>query len=202
METPSPRPLPIIHINAFPGTGKLTIAQSLLTHFQPSTLKLVHNHLLINPADAVLHRTQPGYQNLRQNIRSAIFDTLISEAATYSTAYLFTDFQTSNSLGIGVCEEYRACAQKRGCDFIPIILICDEEVNLERLVAKERAGHGKLVHVEVASKFREGAELYDFKNYPAIYKLDVSRLSVEEAAAKILKHLVKCSPELEALIQT
>lgn len=70
---PETAPYPIIHINGFPGTGKLTVAQYLVADVTPVNLKLIHNHLLINPADAVLHRNQPGYQALRQAIRGAIF---------------------------------------------------------------------------------------------------------------------------------
>ncbi|KAM0420372.1 hypothetical protein ACHAPT_011791 [Fusarium lateritium] len=55
------RPAPIIYINGFPATGKFAIARHLVSLFKADTAKLVHNHLLINPADAILDRDQPGY---------------------------------------------------------------------------------------------------------------------------------------------
>ncbi|EQL01603.1 hypothetical protein G6O67_006620 [Ophiocordyceps sinensis] len=67
---PTGKPLPLIHLNGFPGTGKLTIARALQELLR---YRLVHNHLLINPADAVLRRTEPGYQDLRRGIRGAVF---------------------------------------------------------------------------------------------------------------------------------
>jgi hypothetical protein len=200
--TNSQRPLPVIHFNAFPGTGKLTIARILASFFQPASLKVVHNHLLINPADAVLHREQAGYQDLRQQIRSAIFNSLIHAPATHSAAYIFTDFQSSNELGAAVCKEYVDCAEKRGSDFIPIALFCDEETNLKRLVGDERAGHGKLIDVELVKRFRTNSQLYEFDNHPALLKLDVTELSADEAARRIFDHLLKTSPELARYVES
>ncbi|KAM6480854.1 hypothetical protein HDV62DRAFT_365804 [Trichoderma sp. SZMC 28011] len=196
----SHRPLPVIHFNAFPGTGKLTIARILASFFQPSSLKVVHNHLLINPADAVLHREQAGYQHLRQQIRLAIFHSLIHAPATHSAAYIFTDFQTSNELGAAVCQEYVECAKTRGCDFIPIMLSCDEETNLTRLVEDGRAGHGKLVDVDLVKRFR-ASQLYEFDDHPALLRLDVSELSADDAARRITDHLLKMSPELARYVE-
>ncbi|CZR59410.1 uncharacterized protein PAC_09302 [Phialocephala subalpina] len=143
-------PYPIIHINGFPGTGKLTIAIALAA-LLPTTTKLVHNHLLINPADAILTRSQSGYQDLRRAIRSAVFQSLIHEPATYETAYIFTDFQSTDAVGSGVCKEFEAAANARGGAFVPILLRCEERVNLERLVSEDRAKHRKLTDVDLST---------------------------------------------------
>ncbi|KAL6889189.1 hypothetical protein GGI43DRAFT_226997 [Trichoderma evansii] len=194
------RPLPMVHFNAFPGTGKLTIAQILASFFRPSTMKVVHNHLLINPADAVLHREQAGYQDLRRQIRLAIFNSLIYEPATHSTAYIFTDFQTSNELGEIVCEEYIDCAKRRRCNFIPIMLLCDEETNLGRLVEDGRVNHGKLIDAELVKMFRK-VDLYSFNNHPSSLRLDVSDLSADGAARRIMDHVLKISLELASCVE-
>lgn len=197
-----PRPSPIIHINAFPGTGKLTICHELLALLRPPHAKLVHNHLLINPVDAILDRTQPGYQTLRRSVRAAIFHALAHEASTHATAYIFTDFQSSNELGAAVCREYAVCASERGSDFVPVLLHCDVETNLERLVAGDRAQHQKLVDVDLARRFRKDAELYRFAGHPAAFELDVTSLSPREAAGRILEHVTRHCPELKPLITT
>jgi hypothetical protein len=186
-------PAPIVYINALPGTGKLTIAKHLVSLFQAGTVKLVHNHLLINPADAVLDRDQPGYQKLRRKIRRAIFKSLIKNEATYSSAYIFTDFQTDIDLGINTSLEYMTCAEERHCQFIPITLTCDEEVNLKRLVSDDRASHGKLVDVELVRNFRKHSKVFGFEGHTDGFTLDVTYLSSKEAAVKIARHLVKVS---------
>jgi hypothetical protein len=70
--------LPIIHINVFLGTRRLSVAnhmiEMLTTRGVPA--KLDRSHLLIDPADVILHRTQPRYQNLRCAINNAVFQTL------------------------------------------------------------------------------------------------------------------------------
>ncbi|KAL7909511.1 hypothetical protein GGI35DRAFT_450111 [Trichoderma velutinum] len=190
------KPLPIIHFNGFPGTGKLTIARQLEQLLAPRA-RLIHNHLLINPADAVLRRDEAGYQNLRQAIRAAIFTSLIESTDTHKFAYLFTDFQSSDNIGSAVCAEYLAAAQKRGCELISVVLSCDVDTNVERLITDERRAHGKISSAELLKKFRQGVAIHRFENLgDKRLELDVSALSAEEAARQILEHVVKCCPEM------
>ncbi|KAJ5174929.1 uncharacterized protein N7482_000806 [Penicillium canariense] len=190
---PEPR-RPIVHLNGFPGVGKLTIARFLLKLLPFA--KLVHNHLLINPADAILHRTQPGYQTLRRAIRQTIFSALTSEPATFDTTYIFTDFQSDDELGAAVCAEYLATAEVRRAAFIPIMLFCDEKTNMQRLVSSDRELHSKLTDVELVSKFRLEEDVHRFTGHPNYSELDVSNLTPEEAARQIYEHLKHICPEL------
>ncbi|KAF3073165.1 hypothetical protein CFAM422_005126 [Trichoderma lentiforme] len=190
------KPLPIIHLNGFPGTGKLTVARHLEQLLAPQA-RLIHNHLLINPADAVLRRDEEGYQNLRHAIRAAIFASLIGSTATHNIAYLFTDFQSSDEIGSAVCAEYLAAAQNRGCELISVVLSCDVDTNVERLTTDERRAHGKIVNAELLKKFRKGVEIHRFEDLGVKrFELDVSTLSAEEAAKHILEHVVKSCPEV------
>jgi len=189
------RPLPLIHINGFPGVGKLTIAKELTAQLADRA-KLVHNHLLINPADAVLHRTQPGYQGLRRALRGAIFAALADEPATHATAYVFTDFQSSDAVGSATCAEYREAARRRGCALVPIVLSCGEEANLARLEAAERKVQGKIVDEQLLRYFRDRVEIHQFGDVDEMLNLDVTNLTPGEAAKAILDHLLTCCPEL------
>lgn len=157
----------------------------------------MHNHLLINPADAILTRSQPGYQDLRRGIRSAIFQSLIHEAATYETAYIFTDFQSTDAVGSRVCKEFEDAANQRGGLFLPIVLKCDKDANLERLISDDRIAHGKLTNVELVKDFRERVVVYQFEKADNALELDVTHLSAEEAGERILKHLLMVCPQLK-----
>ncbi|KAF5128682.1 hypothetical protein E5D57_009626 [Metarhizium anisopliae] len=200
MSTTAQKPLPIIHLNGFPGTGKLTVAKCLQKMLGPHG-RLVHNHLLINPADAVLHRTEPGYQDLRRAIRSAVFSSLAQSAATHAFAYLFTDFQSSDPVGSATCAEYLDAARARGCSLVSVVMSCDEAANVERLVTSERRAHGKIVDRELLGKFRSGVDIHRFDGPDhASLELDVTQLSAEEAAHRILQHVFRTCPEVERAV--
>ncbi|CAG8904834.1 unnamed protein product [Penicillium egyptiacum] len=191
---PGTAPHPLIHINAFPGAGKLTVAEHLVA--LSANLKLIHNHLLINPADAVLHRTQPGYQSLRRALRTAIFTSLATEPATFNTTYLFTDFQTTNEQGASVCAEYAQAAKDRGCLLIPIVLTCDEDENIRRMTQLEREKHAKLMDTELLRMFRKGAPIFEFKDRKEFLKIDVTHLEPEEVTRIIWEHVLLFYPGL------
>ncbi|RSL84455.1 hypothetical protein CEP52_016433 [Fusarium oligoseptatum] len=172
---------PIIYINAFPGTGKSTVAKELVSLFQ---------------TDAVLDRDQPGYQDLHRDIRQTVLKSLVENTATHSSAYIFTDFQSANELGSDVGLEYFNCAVQRGCHFIPITLRCSKEENLKRLTSDDRATHGKLVDVEFAKQFRRDGRLFTFGGHCNRLTLNVTRLSVEEVAVEIMRHVIKMAPTM------
>ncbi|KAF2624945.1 hypothetical protein BU25DRAFT_474443, partial [Macroventuria anomochaeta] len=55
----APKPAPLVWINGFLGSGKLTIARSLTT-LLPSMI-LIDNHKLIDPVEAHFPQTHPDY---------------------------------------------------------------------------------------------------------------------------------------------
>jgi len=205
--------MPIIHLNGFPGTGKLTIARKLVEKLNrqyeqqdPSQsanhtrAKLVHNHLLIDPAGAVLERSQPGYNELRTAIRQAVFTTLINESSTYETIYVFTDWQSGNAVGSGVCEEYLAMAKARGSQFIPILVSCEEQENVRRIQGVSRAISDKLTDSELLVQWRQEVDpppVYLFRDIKERMELDVSSLSPEQAADAIWEHASQYVPECQ-----
>ncbi|KAM3553079.1 hypothetical protein MY1884_006875 [Beauveria asiatica] len=191
-----PIPLPIIHINGFPGTGKLTVAKHLEQLLTPRA-RLVHNHLLINAADAVLRRDEAGYQNLRRAVRTAVFSSLADSAATHKFVYLFTDFQSNDEVGSGVCAEYLAAARQRKCKLVSVILGCDVNTNVGRLVTGERRAHGKITDEALLRKFRDAVDIHRFEDLEvSSLEMDVSSVNAEEAAKQILQHVVRVCPEV------
>lgn len=121
--------LPIVHINGFPGIGKLTIAHKLVTLLEPFKGKPVHNHLRIDPAGSILPLSSADYQPLRCAIRAAVFDALAVSRDTFDSVLVLTDFQ-SDEIGNAVMGEYRAMAARRGCTFVSITFTCCKEENL------------------------------------------------------------------------
>lgn len=84
--------------------GKLTVAQCLVCCFGSGyNVKVIQNHLLIDPIEAICSRDDPAYQPLRRQLRQVI---LRAVASFPDTMFIFTDFQSDNTLGRSVCDEY------------------------------------------------------------------------------------------------
>jgi ABC-type oligopeptide transport system ATPase subunit len=184
-------PLPIIHINGFPGTGKLTIARKLVALLAPYSGKLVHNHLLIDPAGAILPRTSADYQSLRRAIRTAVFDTLATSQDTFDSVFVFTDFQSDSDIGSAVMAEYRDMAARRGCAFIPIVVTCSKEENLRRLASLERSQHEKLTDIELAARIRDNSVIHQSPDDRFRMELDLTELGADAAASMIHGHILE-----------
>ncbi|KAF5667625.1 aaa atpase family [Fusarium heterosporum] len=164
-------PLPVVHLNGFPG-------------------KLVHNHLLIDPAGAVLLRTSADYQPLRCAIRAVIFDTISVSQDTFDSVFVFTDFQSDDSVGRGVM------AARRGCTFVPITVNCTKEENLRRLVSSERDLHGKLTDADLVARIRDNSVVHQWPNNSIHLELDLTRLDADTSAGITFKHLMKVCKKL------
>lgn len=89
-----PGPGPVIWINGFPGTGKLTIARELARIYMLSIL--IDNHKLIDPVAARFSRDHPQYQIERKRRREWAFENFVFEPARLSEAVIFTG-RLSNS---------------------------------------------------------------------------------------------------------
>ncbi|KAL9001595.1 MAG: hypothetical protein Q9188_005441 [Gyalolechia gomerana] len=187
-------PQPFIYINSWPGVGKHTIAQALATQLGPD-VRIIHNHLHIDLAEAILSRSSADYQDLRRGLREAFFRTLIESKDTWDHTYIFTDFQTSNPLGGTVAEEYRSAALSRDCIFIPIILDCDMEENARRMMSVERVekvahGKGMLLSADSLREMRGRGEIYSFGSLEETV-VDVSDMEADEAGGVIAGHVRK-----------
>jgi hypothetical protein len=71
-----PHPFPLIYINTFPGTGKLSIARYLLALLPPFIL--LDNHTLIDPVAAPYPRDHPNYAEERRCVRAKALREYVS----------------------------------------------------------------------------------------------------------------------------
>jgi len=59
-------PPPLIWINDFPGSGKLTVANALVNLVGEDKIHLIDNHQLIDAVEAKTTRSSPNYQMQRR----------------------------------------------------------------------------------------------------------------------------------------
>jgi broad-specificity NMP kinase len=79
---------PVVWINGFPGTGKLTIARELALIYIRSVL--IDNHQLIDPVAARFSRDHPQYQAERKRLREWVFEKYVLEPTLLLETVIFT----------------------------------------------------------------------------------------------------------------
>ncbi|KAJ5242165.1 uncharacterized protein N7469_000492 [Penicillium citrinum] len=177
---------PLIWINGFPGSGKLTVAKVFKQLTSDDTI-ILDNHQLIDPVEARFPRLHPEYQKERHLYRQAVFKEHVYNKANLSKIVVFTDFQSNNELGRDTATEYKICAMESGRVFLPVYLICDLNTNLKRVNTIERIDSGtkKLTNVELVKNLRWKCDLFRFDDCPGL-TLDSTGASPLEIASKIL----------------
>lgn len=108
-------------------------------------------------------------------------------------SYIFTDSQTNDPIGRNVTSHFAQAASDRGCAFIPVVLLCDEEENLRRLRSQERlnlakSGMGLLLDTDLLKGFRGQGEILKWP-CKELLVIDVTNTTVDDVVKIILKHL-------------
>lgn len=173
----------IVHVNGWPGTGKLTIAGLLAARLDA---RLVDNHATINPAAALFPRSDPAHHELFAKVRALVLDYAARLPA--EAALVFTDALSDDEFDTARFDEYRQLAARRSASLVAVIFDCDPIENARRLVAPGRAEQRKLVKPEVLARMRETYRLHRPGDLPLI-ELDVTALSPGQAAEEILSRL-------------
>ncbi|USW54058.1 Putative P-loop containing nucleoside triphosphate hydrolase [Septoria linicola] len=188
---------PLVWINGFPGVGKLTIARELVKFYEQQDVVLIDNHQLIDPVAAKWKRDDPEYYTERRRERLRALGRWVLPAEECQRLVVFTDCRSDDELGTAVGKEYEqaaaaAAAASGGRVFIPILLLCEEVDNLQRATSTERQGSGttKLTDLEVVRQLRAQHTMLTF-DLPTQLTLDISMLSVAEAALKLYEHIAR-----------
>lgn len=179
-----------IYINGYPGVGKLTIAKELEKLIPCS--KIYHNHLFIDPVAPLIDRHSPHYHDIRTSFRRHILSTIATSEATQQFTWIFTDSRSSSLIGSTGAEDYRDAANRRGVPFISIILRCQLEENVARVLGEGRGAgfNTKLTDPEALKRIRQEEDIYTFGG-PYELELDITNITPTGAAQKIYEHLVK-----------
>ncbi|KAK2134378.1 hypothetical protein NOF04DRAFT_1168998 [Fusarium oxysporum II5] len=177
-----------IYISGFPGIGKLTIAKELQQLLPDS--KVYHNHLLIDPIDALVERSSPGYHGIRTGLRRYVLNEIATPEYTKGRTWIFTDAREASAAGEMGAKDYEAAARKRGVSFLSIVLECEIEENIRRAINSMRSQSvdAKLTDETILRPILEKETNYRFGNENELV-LDVTKLSSKEAASRIKEHV-------------
>ncbi|OWV71877.1 nucleoside kinase [Rhizobium sp. R634] len=173
----------IVHINGWPGTGKLTVGRLLA---QKLGARLIDNHMLLNPAEALFARSNPLYASLREQIRRAVFDHAVR--ADPAESFVFTDALSDDEHDSAMFSWYLDLAAARGADLVAVLLDCAPEENARRLVFPGRSEALKLTDTAKLQQLRANYKLLRGLAEHTV-EIDTTDLSPERTAARILAHL-------------
>jgi hypothetical protein len=206
---PPPPPPFLLLLNGFPGVGKLTIARNLLHLLTPAStspstgpqIRLLDNHLLIDPVSAIEPERTASHYRLRKSFRELAFAAL--QTVPGDLVILMTSCLSETEEGRSQFAEFLAVARGRGCPMVVLNLVCGVEENGRRVECEERRGSvngvakGKLMDRALLERFRREYELLDLdKLEDAGVRLfcgevETTELSVEEASAGVWRLLRK-----------
>lgn len=180
----------IVHLNGWPGVGKLTIGRVLAARLDA---RLIDNHLLHDVAIACAGLEDPQRWPLYEDVRSAAYRTLAGRPAAES-------FVMTNALCVGSERERRAwdhvvdLAMARGAPLVPVVLEAGIEENARRI---RDAGRGprKLTDPALLRSF-VACDSIQRPDVPELLILDVTALSAEQAAARIRDHLARVGADI------
>ena len=166
-----------------PGVGKETVARALCDHLKRlgtyGDVRVITNHLLIDPAAALFDRDDPAYQPFRRGIRQALFNALIASTGRHRTI-IFTDNQSTTAAN--VCKSYASAAEAAGARFMSVILHCSAEENERRLIGRDGGTTTKLRDVDILRTIRGAEDIYRFHRHNELI-LDASEAPACTAAA-------------------
>ncbi|KPH10090.1 nucleoside kinase [Rhizobium acidisoli] len=173
----------IVHINGWPGTGKLTVGRLLAKRLG---VRLIDNHMLLNPAEALFARSNPLHASLRGQIRRVVFDHAVRTDPAES--FVFTDALSDDEDDSAMFSWYLDLAAARGADLVAVLLDCAPEENARRLISPGRSEALKLTDTARLQQLRANYKLLRGLAEHTV-EIDTTDFSPEQTTARILAHI-------------
>jgi predicted kinase len=174
----------VVHINGWPGVGKLTIARLLA---QALGARLLDNHTLINPAEALMPRDDPAYYPFRERVRALVLDQ--AARLPKGTSLVLTDaIAADEPRHQAMFDDCVRLAQALDAAIVSVVLDCEPAENARRLGQESRRELRKLTGTERLAEIRAVTTLLRPQGVPRI-DLDVTHLSAQAAAAQLAERI-------------
>lgn len=178
----------LIHLNGMPGVGKLTVAQILADRL---SAHLVDNHSIINAAYVPGHaHGSDGYVRTLKALNTLLYQELTRPDAPKNL--IFTN-ALANEFGEDR-ERFQAVfdlAQQRGDAFVPVLLWCDLEENLRRVVSPDRKLKKKLTKPDILKTTYEKYTIIHPNDHPNQIRIDTTDKTPEQTAQIIIDHVAQ-----------
>ena len=180
-----------LHLNAFPGTGKLTIAKEIC---RQDNFRLIDNHATANliftmarkdGKSPIPSQAWEAVLEIREVVMRYLPKIALPNLNFVFTHCLFEDNEDERA----VQEQVMDTANKHGSVFIPVNLICDLKENQRRIISPDREENKKMTDPEGLEEIHQHNLLKS--NSPHFMELNVTHLQAKDSAQKIYEHILK-----------
>lgn len=174
----------IVHLNGWPGAGKLTVARVLARKLRA---RLLDNHTLHNVAASLCDRGTDAYWTLYERVRDLAYDRICA-LPPGAVLVMTNSFLKEPPRDVEAWGRIRDLAASRGDRLVAVTLECDLDENLVRIGGADRAGNRKLTDPEPLIAWRDEYHLIvdDADHWVVV---DNTRLTPEQAADRIVAYL-------------
>ncbi len=165
-----------------PGVGKLTVAQQLA---ERTGYKLFHNHLTTDLVTSIFSFGSEPMMRLTMKYRV----DMLEEAAKAGIPGVIHTFVYARGADDEFMQALIDAVEPHGGRVTLVLLRCDPEVLLERVIAESRSAFGKLRNQETVRRLlREEALMDPYPHRPSVV-IDNTRLDPASVAAMIEANL-------------
>ncbi|MCR5878537.1 ATP-binding protein [Phenylobacterium sp. J367] len=171
----------LVHINGYPGAGKLTLARRLTDAIGG---RLVDNHSVYNLALALTEmKSEPYYETLRA-MRELAFQRVLELPA--ETPVVATNaHMTDSGWGNENWDAWTDLARQRGSRLLVVVLDCQADELDRRIASPGRAASRKLTDPKLFNGARSGRVLID-RDGDATLRFDTTDLAPEATFERVL----------------
>ena len=178
----------IFHLIGNPGVGKYTIGSALA---RQTGARLVDNHSINNvifnliDGDGVTPLPAEIWPRVAQ-VRAAVLDTIVNVSPP-ALSFIFTNFIRGEDDGeYAAFLEFVAVADARGSLYVPVLLSCETEELVQRIVRPDRRARMKMIDPIQGRRWND--DLPPFRtDHPNALALDVTRRIPAESVRAILE---------------
>lgn len=177
-------PPSLIHINSYPGVGKLTIGRKVASELQA---KLLDNHSIYNVAFALTEFKSNAFYDAVREVRSTAYRLVMGLSPDVPVILTNAHAEDSN-WGNECWDKAIELAQKTGRQHVVILLDCARDENRKRIQSVDRDAMRK---PRDPMMFRQGKldrKLID-RGADKLLRLEVTDMSAKDAAASIVAWL-------------
>ena len=174
----------LIHINSYPGVGKLTIGRSLAAELGA---KLLDNHSIYNVAFALTEFKSEAFYQAVRDVRSVAY-RLVKDLPPEIPVVLTNAHAQDSAWGNTCWDEAIELAQLTRRDHIVVLLDCSRDENARRIQSPERDAMRKPRDPTIFRQGETDRPLIE-RDADRLLRLDVANMSANAAAKSIIAWL-------------